>query len=120
MSRLIALDLSGPVPVARVNGEIDLANAPQARHDLLAMASDAEAFVVDLSEVPYLDSAGVRVLFQLARELRQRDRPLLVTLPVGSPLRRILKVTSFHEVAAICDDTAAAFDVIAGQTGYGG
>lgn len=105
--------------MARVTGEIDLANAPRVREDLLAMASDAAGLVVDLTEVAYLDSAGVRVLFQLARDLRQRDRPLLVTLPADSPLRRVLKVTSFHEVAAICDDTEAAFDLIVRPTGEG-
>lgn len=117
MSSLITPDASGPVPVARVTGEIDLANARRVRDDLVAMASDAEGLIVDLTGVPYLDSAGVRLLFQLARDLGQRDRPLLVTLPVDSPLRRVLKVTSFHEVAAICDDTEAAFDLIARPTG---
>lgn len=117
MSRLITPDLSGPVPVARVTGEIDLANAPRARDDLLAIAADASGLVVDLSEVPYLDSAGVRILFHLARDLRQRDQTLAVTLPVGSPLRRVLKITSFHEVAAICDGLDAAFKFIAERAG---
>jgi len=76
------------------------------------MAVEARGLIVDLTDVPYMDSAGVRVLFQLARELRQRDQTFLVTLPVGSPLRRVLKVTSFHEVAALCDDIEAAFDLV--------
>src|ERR1051325_3026444 len=99
MSRLITPDPSGPAPVARVTGEIDLANAARARDDLLAIAADAQGLVVDLTEVPYLDSAGVRILFHLARDLRRRGQMLVVTVPVGSPLRRLLKITSFHEVA---------------------
>ena len=118
MSKLITPDTSGPVPVARVTGEIDLANAPRVREEVLAMAVGVKGLVVDLTEVPYLDSAGVRVLFQLARDLRQRDQALLVAIPVGSPLRRVLKITNFHEVAAICDDVEAAFDLVArGPTG---
>ncbi len=113
MRKLVTADASGPVPVARVTEEIDLANAPRLRQAVLAMAVDVDGLVVDLTEVPYLDGAGVEVLFELARELRQRDHPLLVTMPIGSPLRRVLKVTSFHEVAAICDDVEAAFDLIA-------
>ena len=113
MSRLVTPDVSGLAPVARVGGEIDLANAPRLREELLAMmASDAEALVVDLGEVSYLDSAGVKALFQVARDLRQRDQALLVTMPMASPLRRVLKITGFHEVAAICDDVEAAFNLI--------
>ena len=117
MSRLITADRSGPVPVARVTGEVDSANAPRALDDLLAIAADAPGLVVDLTEVPYLDSAGVKILFQLARVLSRRDQVLVVTVPVGSPLRRLLKITSFHEVAPVCDGLDAAFDLIAERTG---
>lgn len=119
MTNFVTADASGPVPVARVTGEIDLANAPRLHEEVLAMAGDVVGLVVDLTEVPYLDSAGVKVLFQLARELRQRDQSLLVTMPIGSPLRRVLKVASFHEVAAICDEVEAAFDLIAQRPGEG-
>jgi anti-anti-sigma factor len=116
VSKLITPDVSGPVPVARVTGEIDLANAPHVREEVLALAAGVNGLIVDLTDVPYLDSAGVKVLFQLARDLRQRDQALLVTIPAGSPLRRVLKITNFHEVAAICDDIEAAFNLIAPGT----
>ena len=114
MNRLVTADTSGPVPVARVAGEVDLANASRLREELLAIAGDVDSLVVDLTEVPYLDSAGVKALFQVARDLRQRDQSLIVTMPIGSPLRRVLKITSFHEVATICDDIDAAFDLLRG------
>jgi anti-anti-sigma factor len=115
---LVSIDTSGPVPVARISGEIDLANSPRLRNDILALAvADVEGLVVDLAEVSYLDSSGVKVLFQLARDLRQHDQTLLVTVPVGSPLRRVLKITRFHEVAPICDDLDAAFNFVAQAPG---
>jgi stage II sporulation protein AA (anti-sigma F factor antagonist) len=119
MNRLVTPDASGPAPVARVSGEIDLTNAPRLRDELLAMTADIEALIVDLTEVPYLDSAGVKALFQVARDLRRRDQAFLVTLPTGSPLRRVLKITGFHEVAAICDDVEAAFNLLARRPGGG-
>jgi anti-anti-sigma factor len=112
MSRLVTPDASGLAPVARVSGEIDLANAARLHEELLAMAHEVEALVVDLTGVSYLDSAGVKALFQVARDLRQREQALFVTMPIGSPLRRVLKITGFHEVAAICDDIEAAFNLI--------
>ena len=112
MSRFVTPDESGPAPVARVSGEIDLANARRLHDELVAMAAGLEALVVDLTEVPYLDSAGVKTLFGVARELSQRDQALLLTVPIGSPLRRVLKITRVHEVAAICDDVEAAFNLL--------
>lgn len=101
---MVTLDLSGPVPVARVAGEVDLANAAQLRRELAALASDAvDGMVVDVTDVSYADTAGIKVLFDLARDLRRRDQALAVAVPAASLLRRLLKITNFQEVAAICD-----------------
>ena len=71
MRELVTPDLSGPVPVARVAGEVDLANATRLRQELLALVTDeAVGLVVDVTEVPYADSAGIKVLFDVARDLR--------------------------------------------------
>ena len=114
MGALVTPDLSGPVPVARVAGEVDLANAARLRQELMALATDdVDGLIVDLTDVPYADSAGIKVLFDLARDLRRRDRSLAVTVPVSSPLRRLLKITNFQEVAPICDDAQTAVQLIA-------
>jgi anti-sigma B factor antagonist len=118
VNTLVSVDTSGPVPVARISGEIDLANGPRLRDELLALAVvDFAGLVVDLTGVTYLDSSGVKVLFQLARDLRQHDQTLLVTVPIGSPLRRVLKITGLHEVAPMCDDLDAAFNLVAQTPG---
>ncbi len=118
---VVTPDTSGPVPVARISGEIDLANAPRLRDEVLALAvGDVHGLIVDLTEVSYLDSSGVKILFRLASDLRQHDQTLLVTVPVGSPLRRVLKITRFDEVAPICDDLDAAFNLAAPGQAPGG
>lgn len=114
MRQVVTADLSGPVPVARVAGDIDLANAARVRQELLALATDEIVWlVVDITEVPYVDSAGIKVLFDVARDLRRRDLSLVVTVPASSPIRRLLKITNFQEVAPICDDAETAFELIA-------
>jgi anti-anti-sigma factor len=114
MSQLVTPDLSGPIPVARVAGEVDLANAARLRQKLLALATEeAGGLIVDLTEVSYADSAGIKVLFDLARDIQRRDLSLVVTVPVSSPLRRLLKITNFQEVAPICEDAETAFELLA-------
>ena len=49
--------------------------------------------VVDLSEVSYLDSAGLNVLFALGEQLRGRQQRLVVVVSEGSPIDRMIKIT---------------------------
>ena len=79
-----ALELStrpGPdgIPVVTVAGEIDMSNAGRFRDalGLAAAAVDGGSFVVDLTGVEYLDSAGVHVLFAYASRIRLIAGPLL-------------------------------------------
>ena len=112
MHRLVTLDASGPLPVARVAGEIDLANATRLRQELLGLADEFDWLIVDLTAVSYADSSGIKVLFDLARDLRRRSQSLAVAVPASSPLRRLLKITNFQEVAPICDDVEIAVELI--------
>lgn len=55
---------SGAVTVTAI-GEIDLATAGQFRDTLVHAGADRERLTIDLTAVDYLDSAGIRVLYEL-------------------------------------------------------
>lgn len=105
-------DRSG-VPVACVEGEIDMSNAA-AIHDALAtgVPNTALGLVVELSEVAYLDSAGVRLVFRLAEELATRQQQLRLALPADSPVRRVLELSNVPAVAALHADAGEAASAI--------
>jgi anti-anti-sigma factor len=67
------------IPVVTVAGEIDMSNADRFRDalGLAAAAVDGGSFVVDLTGVEYLDSAGVHALFAHASRIRLIAGPLL-------------------------------------------
>jgi anti-anti-sigma factor len=94
---VVAVDRSGPVPVARVTGEIDTSNADAIERALLALAPGPA--IVDLSAVAFLSSAGVRALFALAR----RCTELEILAPPRAPFRRALDVCGLGRVARIAD-----------------
>ncbi|MGY3339909.1 anti-sigma B factor antagonist [Streptomyces filamentosus] len=81
-------------PVLRVVGEIDMSNA-----DALAAALDALAgrLVVDLTEVEYLDSAALSVLFAHSHRVELVARPLLTPVLTISGLAEL---TTVHETDA--------------------
>jgi anti-anti-sigma factor len=89
----------GTLCLVRVHGEIDLSNAHEVSAEIgVAMGQDARRLVVDLSDLTYLDSAGVALLLRLAERLRTRRRQLRLVVPRGSPVRRVLDFTGLPRV----------------------
>src|SRR4051794_41811944 len=61
----------GDALVVSVNGEIDLNNSPELRAALMGLLarSPSKKVVLNLSQVPYMDSSAVAVLVELLRKL---------------------------------------------------
>src|SRR5690606_35601083 len=90
------------VPLARIEGEVDISNAPEIASALHAAVGNAALGVVlDLTETTYLDSAGIRLLFEFARRLARRQQQLRLVVPEDSPVLRVLLLTDVEAVAAL-------------------
>ncbi len=100
----------GDVVVVAVEAgfDIDITNAAELAEQLLeSVPSTACGMVLDLRHVDYIDSAGVRLLFGLARQLSTSRQRLGLWLPEASPVRRLVTITRLDEVVAVCSDEAA-------------
>jgi anti-anti-sigma factor len=85
-----------------IRGEIDLENAETVEEHLTAaIPNRTTAVSLDLGEVEYVDSAGLRVLFALAARLEVLQIGLRVTAPPGSLTRRVLELSGFEAVAPL-------------------
>jgi anti-anti-sigma factor len=102
----------GSLAVAAISGEVDLASGSRLTDEVLGrLPDDAHALILDLTELRYIDSSGVRSLFEIAGTLRHRAQPLAVVVPHDSLLRSVLTMTQVDEVVPICasyEDAAAA------------
>ena len=75
-----------------VSGEVDLANADAVEADLLrAITNQVVDVSLDLGDVAYLDSAGLRVLFHLVDRLATLQIAVEVAASMGSPARRVVE-----------------------------
>ena len=83
----------GHAVVARVTGEIDLSNADDIGTSIaLEMPNHARTLVLDLSEIEYLDSAGIRLIYRLTEKLRSRGQALRLVIPASSPANDTLRL----------------------------
>ncbi len=90
------------VYVARVDGEIDMSNAEEIREALISVVpNSAMGLVLDLSGIMYLDSTGIRVVFDLAERLRRRQQQLRLAVPEAAPPRRMLTLADVGQAAPI-------------------
>jgi len=98
----VRIERDGPVPVAFLRGEIDMANVSEVSQELFSAApNDAVGLIVDLSGVTYLDSRGLHLLFELAERLRVRDQLLHVVVPETALIGNMLKLTQFSSVVPV-------------------
>jgi anti-anti-sigma factor len=101
----VMVETQGDVQVARVAGEVDISNATQLQSDISGIVrNDAAGLVLDLSNIHYLDSAGIRMLFELRKRLTGRRQSLRVVVPRESVIITALLVTEVEQVIPI-DET---------------
>jgi anti-anti-sigma factor len=104
------LEQRGDVVIAHVSGEVDLSNAASVTDKLVdATPNSATGLVLELSGTHYLDSSGVRMLFELAQRLRNRGQGLQLVVPEESNVRRVLVMTEVERVVPMASSLEAAF-----------
>ncbi len=95
--------------VAHLKGEVDVANAGTIETELSqAVPNTAAGLIIDLSEVPFMDSSGLRLLFEVDERLRRHQQDLRIVLPKGSGLFRTLALVHMQDVVPILEDVASA------------
>lgn len=98
--------------IFRPKGEIDLSRAPALRTHLADVLKKRPArLIVDLTEVPYMDSAGLATLVEALQVARRHDTRL-VLCGLQDRVRSIFEITRLVDtVFTIVDDTSAAMSV---------
>jgi anti-sigma B factor antagonist len=81
-------------------GEVDLTTAPQLRAPLMETVNGGEtsAVIVDLSQVDFIDSAGLALLVEARKKLSPAARPLHILLTAGRQPERVLKLGRFDTI----------------------
>jgi anti-anti-sigma factor len=97
------------VLVARLEGEIDMANVDPVRAAVVrAVSNEVLGAVLDLSRTAYIDSAGIGLLFHLRERLRVRGQEMRLVVRPGSPAFAALQYAGVLESLAVRDDVDAA------------
>jgi anti-sigma B factor antagonist len=89
----IQLSTEGSVVIAAITGELDISNVNGIEQAVLvATSNQVELVLMDLSEVEYLDSAGIHLVYRLREKLQSRGQSLRLILPEDSPAADALRL----------------------------
>jgi anti-anti-sigma factor len=105
----LAFEWDQRIVIAALAGEIDLAHTDSFLQSIVeATAARPLGVVLDLSDVSYLDSAGVRLLFLARRNLERKRIPVVAVLPTRPVVRRILLLAEVPTVLPLSDTRTEA------------
>jgi anti-sigma B factor antagonist len=90
----IETTMDGENVIATVKGEIDGKTAPQVQSELLGALLSGSRLLVDMREVSYLSSAGLRMLLLLYRQVAAK-KGKVVLAGVSEEIRDTMSMTGF-------------------------
>lgn len=102
----IDIDHAGDHVVCRPRGELDAFTVSKLRQTLAEIA-DEPRVLIDLAEVPFVDSAGLGALIGGIRRAREKGGDVAVACNRPN-LNRLLKTTGFDRIVTVAPDAEAA------------
>jgi anti-anti-sigma factor len=103
--------VEGTAVLAAIRGEIDLHNSPEVRTTLLDLLTrhQPKKLILNLSQVPYMDSSAIAVLVESLQKLKKVGGKLFLTnlQPRVKGLLEIARLDSIFVLASTDDEALA-------------
>jgi anti-anti-sigma factor len=90
--------------VVLIRGELDLATAPDLECVVAEHLDTGKDVVVDLRELEFMDSTGLRVLVAADARVKDGQRFLVVRPPAGGAIAKILSIAGVESELDLVDD----------------
>jgi anti-sigma B factor antagonist len=94
------------VTIAEVSGDIDGSTAAKLQEEILPLAQPNCKILMDMTQVPYMSSAGLRMLLSLYRKVGSVEGKL-VLVGLSEEIRDTMSITGFLDFFTTCDTVDA-------------
>ena len=99
--------------IASPQGRLDGSNAQEFQGSLTeAISADDRAVVLDLADLSYISSAGLRVILMTTKTL-QRQNTGLAVCSLAEPIREVFEISGFDKIIPVLasqPDAIASFE----------
>jgi anti-anti-sigma factor len=101
-------ELSPGAYLVVISGEMDIATSPELTSRLATVRGpERYQVLVDLSQLTFMDSTGIKSLISSAKEVESRGGRLVVFAPTAN-VQRVFDIVHFADVVPIADSLDAA------------
>jgi anti-anti-sigma factor len=99
----------GDAAIVAIRGEIDLHNSPELRNHMLKHLADTsiKRLILNLSEVPYMDSSAIAVFVEGLQKLRKIGGKIYLT-NLQPRVKGLLEIARLDTIFIVCPDEASA------------
>ncbi|MEV6949268.1 STAS domain-containing protein [Streptomyces sp. NPDC051172] len=109
--------LSSDAAIITISGELDVDTGLVLQHQLAGQVVHGRRhLVLDLAEVPFMDSSGLGVIIRAINEVRSIDGSVSLAAP-SQVVRRLIDLTGVSMSCRIFDSADAACEALLGQGG---
>jgi anti-anti-sigma factor len=104
----VRIDREGTILLLSLHGAVDITSTPQLRRQLAELLTHASPkLIIDLADVPYIDSYGLGVIVEALKQARRAGGDIRVCAP-QSDVRTILDMAGLSNHIAIAPSRASA------------
>ena len=86
-----------------LSGDIDFSNTERLETEIGGAVVGADSIVIDLEEVEFLDSSGLRLLKRLSVLATEADANFVVVAPPNSVARSVIEIVGMSDEMAVKD-----------------
>ncbi|MER6631199.1 STAS domain-containing protein [Streptomyces sp. NPDC000987] len=119
----LSVDVSLPrtdVALLAVKGYLDIDTATEFQHHLANQLHHGRRhFLLDLSDVPFMDSSGMNIILRVYQEARELPGSVHIISPTPA-VRRILDLTGVSITVPVSESVEEALDRVDGHHGTPG
>jgi anti-anti-sigma factor len=87
----------------KLTGNLDLAGVEAVEMDFVKLQAEGKNLLIDLTEVDFIASMGIRMLLTGAKQLSRRDLKLVLAVP-NECVKEALEITNISSIIS-CFDT---------------
>lgn len=98
----ISIEKKDGVTVVNLVGDIDTKTAPVVSDKVSPLAGNEPKIILNLTGVPYMSSAGLRVLLSVYREITKKESKLIL-VGVSEHLKDTMSITGFLDFFQLAD-----------------
>jgi len=104
----ISVKKEGKALVVSVAGRMDAVSAPEFERKLGDRINEGEVnFIIDLSELDYISSAGLRSMLVTAKKLKAKDGQILLAA-LKDTVKEVFEISGFSSIIPIYESVETA------------